>query len=288
MNQIILSDPNQAIESFIDVDGTRVRYFEAGKPNPARLPIVMIHGTSGSTQTHFGFLFPMLAAHQKVISIDLAPPAGSVEELTLEHLESQILAVIETALPGQTITLLGYSLGAVLAAFSAARHPETIANLVLVAGWMKTDTQQILRNTVWRELRSLNSPAIREYMTFCAFSGPFLASKTIADLAPGIAAIQPDAFIDQQMDLNRRIDLTDLVPAIKARTLVIGCRYDQMVPRHHSKALFGAIEDARYSEVASGHAVVFERPTEILRLIQNFSADPAAYPAGSIIPEVRP
>lgn len=287
MNDLSVSASVQVAEGIADAAGTKVKYFDAGPVTSDRLPIVLIHGTSGSTQQHFGYLFPLLAVRQRVISVELAPPADLSGDLTLEHLEAQVLAVIAAAAPGQKVTLLGYSLGAAIAAFVAARHPRIVENLVLLAGWMKTDMQQLMFNRVWRELRDLNSPAIADFTIFAAFGSPFLATKTFADMPSG-AAMPLDAFVDRQMELNRRIDLTDLVPTIKARTLIIACRYDQMVPIHHSKALFGAIEDARYTEVASGHAVVFERPAEILRLVDNFSADPAAYPAGFVIPEARP
>lgn len=270
----------------VDVNGTRVAYYLGGPQNDEHDPVVLIHGTSGSTQGHFGFLFPMLSVRHKVVSLDFAHPQGVTEGLTLEHMEAQVLAVMADALPGQKVTLLGFSLGAAIAAFIAARHPDKVKNLVLLAGWMKTDTQQLMFNNVWRTLRDLGSPAINDFTIVGAFGAPFLSTKTIEEMARG--AMPLDAFVDLQMDLNRRVDLTALVPTITARTLIIACTYDLMVPRHHSKALFGAIEDARYSEIASGHAVVFERPAEAFRLIDNFAAQPDAYPAGTIIPAIKP
>ena len=74
----------------------------------------------------------------------------------------------------------------------------------------------------------------------------------------------------------------------RATTLVVGCTQDQMVPRTHSLQLFGAIDDARYTEIDSGHAVVFERPAELLRLVDTFLRQPSASAAGSIIPTARP
>lgn len=287
LNDLSVSARLQVTEGIADAAGTKVKYFDAGPHTSDRLPIVLIHGTSGSTLQHFGYLFPLLAVRQRVISVELALPADLSGHLSLEHLEAQVLAVIAAAVPDRKVTLLGYSLGAVIAAFTAARHLHLVANLVLLAGWMKTDMQQLMFNGVWRALRELNSPALADFTIFAAFGSPFLATKTFADMPSG-AAMPLDAFVDRQMELNRKIDITHLVPAITARTLIIACRHDQMVPVHHSKALFGAIADARYTEVASGHAVVFERPAEILRLIDNFSAGPAAYPAGSIIPEARP
>ncbi|PCH99041.1 MAG: alpha/beta hydrolase [Rhodobacteraceae bacterium] len=271
----------------IEVNGVRVTYHEAGQSNTSCPPIVMVHGSSGTTRGHFGFLFPMLAVRHRVISVDLANPVTGDDPLELEHLEAQVLAVIANAVPDQEITLLGYSLGAAIAGFTAARHPKIVCNLVLLAGWMKTDMQQLLFNRVWHELRALKSPKLDDFTVYGAFGAPFLSSKTFEDLAGG-AAMPLDDFVDKQMELNSRIDIVDLVPDITATTLIIACSYDMMVPVHHSRALFGTIENARYAELASGHAVVFERPAEALRLIDLFAANPQEYPAGATLPVVRP
>lgn len=274
------------IEGSISVDGVSVPYVDSGVNPGQRLPIVMCHGTTGSTATHFSYLFPMLAARQRVIAFDFTDPGTN--RLTLDQLTSQASAVIADRIGQEQITLLGYSLGAVVAARLAARQPESITNLILIAGWQKTDQQQLLRNDVWQELRRLDSSAIGEYTVFCAFSGPFLAARTTADIAPFIEAVRPDHFADLQMELNRTIDIEPDCESIKARTLVIGCTHDYMVPVRHSKALFGSIPDARYTEIATGHAVVIERPAELFAQIEHFQSDPNAYPAGSIIPASRP
>jgi pimeloyl-ACP methyl ester carboxylesterase len=163
-----------------------------------------------------------------------------------------------------------------------------VLNLVLVAGWMKTDGHQRLRNGIWRELRNARSESIRNYMMFCAFSSDFIAARTPRELIGMAGKISLDEFVDQQMDLNSRIDITEQVSKIQASTLVVGCTYDQMVPKTHSQQLFGAIDDARYTQIDSGHAVVFERPAELLRLIDTFLRQPSAYSAGSIIPASQP
>jgi pimeloyl-ACP methyl ester carboxylesterase len=186
------------------------------------------------------------------------------------------------------VVLLGYSLGAVVTAVVAARRPDLVERLILVAGWMKTDLQQILRNDVWQALRASGDEAIRAYSTFCAFGGPFLASKSLPDIEPGMEVMAFDAFGDQQMELNRRIDIVTETHGIAAPTLVIGCTHDQMVPIRHQKALFGAIEDARFAEIASGHAVVFERPSELTHHIQRFMDKPKAFAPGTIVPTPQP
>lgn len=273
--------------SSVFVDGTEVPYFSAGDPQGKAPVLVMVHGSTGSTDSHYGYLFPMLSFRQRVVSIDLRPPAQG-GELTLAHLVRQVGAVIDAVGCGQPVALMGYSLGAVVAAAVAAERPSDVRQLLLVAGWIKTDGHQQLRNGIWRQLRRAGSEAIRHYMLFCAFSAGFVGARTPQELTAIANKITLDGFVDQQMDLNSRIDISEVVSRIRATTLVVGCTQDQMVPRTHSQQLFGAIEDARYTEIDSGHAVVFERPAELLRLIDQFLRNPTAHPAGSLLPAARP
>lgn len=270
------------------IDGVEVSYFDAGTDVENRPPLVLVHGTTGSTDSHFGYIFPMLSFRQRVISIDLKAPINTEDGLTYQQLVRQVTGVIEQVLPGQPVTLVGYSLGAVICAATAALHPGLIKNLILVAGWMKTDVQQQLRNQIWRELRDAKAESIKKFMVFCAFSAPFMASKSLEEVIAISSGIEINAFVDLQMALNNHIDISELVAKIQATTLLVACTSDQMVPKSHSKQLFGAIEDARYVEIASGHAVVYERPAELFQLIDNFSKNPLKHPAGSMIAAVKP
>lgn len=276
----------------LEVHGTRVDYYDSRDDRGREDVLVLVHGTAGSTKAHFGFLFPILAAKQRVVSIDWAPP-GHEGPLEVHALVEQVVGAVGQIVPDRRVVLLGYSLGAVVAASAAATHPQLVERLILVAGWMRTDLQQLLRNDVWRALRegareSGEDRALREFSTFCAFGGPFLATQSMEAMEPGLSAMRFDDFGDAQMDLNRRIDIVEQVHTIDAPTLVVGCTHDQMVPIRHQKALFGAIEDSRFAEIATGHAVVFERPSELTHHIQRFMDAPAEHAAGTIIAQPRP
>jgi pimeloyl-ACP methyl ester carboxylesterase len=273
----------------LTVDGTEITYYDSQDTKGRDEMLVMVHGTGGSTRAHFGFLFPILAAKQRVVSVDWSRPASLAGPLELDHLVRQVAAVVGHTSGRQQVVLLGYSLGAVVATVAAARDPQMAARLILVSGWVKTDLQQILRNDVYRELRALpDDTALRKYNTFCAFGGPFLASRTMADLQPGMDAAQFTDFGDLQMDLNRRIDIRAEAESIQVPTLITGGSHDQMVPLRHQKDLFGAIVDSRLAEIPTGHAVVFERPSELSHHIQVFMDDPDRHPAGTAIPIPAP
>lgn len=273
----------------VQVDGVTVTYHSAGHDDGQRPVLVMVHGSTGSTDSHYGFLFPMLGFRQRVVSVDLAAPTS--DALQLEQLVAQVQAVIHAVRQetgGRPVSLMGYSLGAVVAASLAAQNPDAIHQLILVAGWMKTDAHQRLRNGVWHDLRQSGVQAIRNYMLYCAFSADFIAARSAQELVGMADKIGMDRFTDQQMRLNGNIDISHQVPQIQAHTLIVGCTQDQMVPKSHSHQLFGAINEASYTEIDSGHAVVFERPAELLRHIDAFLQQPNAYPAGSVIPAAKP
>ena len=63
------------ITASVLVDGIAVPYHAAGSTAGAHPTLVMVHGSTGSTDSHYGYLFPMLAFRQRVVSIDLQPPA---------------------------------------------------------------------------------------------------------------------------------------------------------------------------------------------------------------------
>lgn len=283
--------PELMVPRTLDVNGVPVEYFDSEDDRGRADVLVLVHGTGGSTQSHFGFLYPVLAAKQRVVSVNWAPVGGA--QLELDDLVEQVATVIRRVVPDRAVALLGYSLGAVVATSLAAQHAELVQRLIVVSGWLKTDLQQLLRNDVWQALRQQardtgDDRALREFTTFCAFGGPYLAGQSRAALEPGMAAMQFTAFGDQQMDLNRRIDIVAQAHRVAAPTLVIGCTHDQMVPVRHQKQLFGTIEDSRYAEIPTGHAVVFERPSELSHHVQRFMDAPDAYPAGSIIATPRP
>ncbi|WP_205965215.1 alpha/beta fold hydrolase [Paraburkholderia flava] len=274
----------------VRVNGIDVTYYDSGEPTAdvnQRAPVVLVHGTGGTAASHYGFLFPILESGQRVVALDFAPPAEGVT-LALSDLEDQVKAVIEHVLPGRAVTLVGYSLGAVVAASIASTRPDLVSNLVLIAGWLKTDAQQLIRNKVWQELYQSGSRAIADFTVFCAFSHGFFHFLSPERLHAITEMIRPGPFDAQQMALNQKVDLSSQVSSIRAKTLIVGCSHDQMVPIEHSKLLFGAISDARFAEIASGHGVVFERPGQLSQVIDQFNENPERYPAGTIIPADHP
>lgn len=256
-------------------------YYDSDPSGAARETIVLLHGTGGSAENNFWALFPMLAMRHRVVAFDFLDPAEG--EPAGEHYVEQALAVIAAASAGRPVHIVGYSFGAVIAALVATRHATALKSLTLVAGWLKTDTHQHLRNDIWRSLHASGHEALAPFTVLTSFSQSFINSKNPAELAALINGVRKGPDRSKKMEFNRAVDITEEVTRIGMPTLVVGCTHDQMVPIRHSRLLFGAIANSRFVEIASGHGIVHERPSELFAVIDRFIRDPEELPAGTVL-----
>jgi pimeloyl-ACP methyl ester carboxylesterase len=118
--------------TFIDVGGVRAHVRDEGKPDG--LPIVLIHGSSGSLHVWESWVHE-LGDRARLISVDL-PGHGltgawprddySVEAYT------DFIEVLVDALNLDRFTLVGHSMGGAVAWSFAATRPERVSQLILV------------------------------------------------------------------------------------------------------------------------------------------------------------
>ncbi len=131
---------------------------------------------------------------------------------------------------------------------------------MLIAGWLDVAERQ----RRFAHLHGAAPAAVRDQLLgYSAFSSAGLDEATSRGLSGS-------AWSDARMALLASVSLSDVVPDVQTPTLVIGCAEDAIVPREQSRALFAALDDARYQEIDSGHAALAERPIEVLQLIEEF------------------
>ncbi|AWN29126.1 alpha/beta fold hydrolase [Streptomyces sp. NEAU-S7GS2] len=244
--------------------------------DPAGPGILLAHGATGSIQDNYGGLIPALTASgHRVVAPDY-PGSGKTPRAT-GPLELDALAdalVAEALAAGlETFTLIGYSMGTAVSVRAATRHPERVRGLVLTAGLAAADA----RTTVWLDLY-LHLLERADYTGFArarALSG--FAPDHFNALSPTerAAALDPDPSLPpsgsaEQAALVRTLDTTADLPGISVPTLVIATTLDALVHPSHSRYLADHIPGAVYTEIATGHLPMVERPEEWEGLIQGF------------------
>lgn len=256
-------------------DTTNVEYLVAGEKHPDRPDLLLIHGTGGTAETNWGHLIDALRDGRRAIAPNYAGSGATTDhggQLELDQLVAQVAGAAAHA-GSEQYDVVGFSLGAVVAAQLAADHPERIRRLVLIAGWGTSDDGRAqLQFDLWLRLHEHSREALAELLTLTGFSSPFIArrppevvrkmvAQTLATMPPGIG---------RQAELDQRIDINASLERIQASTLVIGCRDDVMVPVQNPRGLVAPIRWSDYVEIASGHLVIFEQPDELTAAITGF------------------
>ncbi|MFG1701296.1 alpha/beta fold hydrolase [Nonomuraea sp. NPDC049309] len=230
--------------------------------------LVLVHGAGGDVETNWAHLMPGFADIRTVIAPDYAgsgrtgDPGG---DLTLDLLADQVAATFDG--PSD---LVGFSLGSAVAVTIAARRPELVRRLVLIAGWTHlADSRLELGLRTWQRLADTDPESFAAYGPLMAFSPGFVAAAGAKTLMAGEA---PPGIV-RQIGLTLRVDVRELLPKIAVPTLVIGATKDYLIPVEHHRALHAVIPGSAYAEIDSGHMVLHEHPDEVTRLIRNFVAD---------------
>ncbi len=107
-------------------------------------PMLLIHGLGDEADT-WRYLLPSLAAHHRVIAPDL-PGFGRSDKpdrpYTIPFFQGVLLELLDS-LEGQRVTLIGHSLGAVIAQTLALSCPERVVRLVLIGGSLVVRSQKL-------------------------------------------------------------------------------------------------------------------------------------------------
>ncbi|NEY35728.1 alpha/beta fold hydrolase [Streptomyces sp. PRKS01-65] len=255
----------------VSVAGTSVSYTTAGSGRG----LMLLHGTNSDSRSGFGHIVGDLAADRLVITPDYAGCGRSTipdGDLTLEVLVEQAAAVVRDSGAGP-VDLVGTSLGAVVAAATAATHPELVRRLVLVSGWAdSSDPRHQLVFRTWETLEE-EHPELATAFGLSHVLSPGFLSAFDAERVDAIRSRKGPDGNARRIRLGRHVDIRGLLPKISAPTLVVALTHDTLVPPYHSRHLHENIAGSSYTEIASGHAVLIEKPAEFVRVVREFVLD---------------
>lgn len=250
-------------------NGLRMHYAEGG--DPTAHPLVMIHGLSDSWFSYSQVL-PDLAARYRVYAIDQRGHGDSdrpADGYSADSMAADVVAFMD-AMGLERATVIGHSMGSIVATTLALNAPERLASLILIGA-----------NTSW------DSPEVGEFQAAvdaladpvpAAFAREFQASTAYEPL--------PEAFMErvvaESLKLPARVwraalgatiqaDYQARLGAIAAPALVLGGEEDPYCPAANQRELatrLGNAELKLYPRLA--HCPHWERPEKFVQDVMGF------------------
>jgi pimeloyl-ACP methyl ester carboxylesterase len=263
---------------YIKVEGTRIRYIDAGRG----VPVLFLHGLGASMYAWRKNLAPVAAAGFRVIAFDNRgfgasdkPPApydnAAYARLALALMDSLHLS---------DAALVGHSMGGAIAAEVAIAYPQRVRGLVLVGSVGLGAREPLLfRMARWPVLGRV-ALAFRGR----GFTGRLLRATyfdpgkvTEADVDEYYAPVAQPEYGRALLGALRQFRFDALegrLDRIAALTLVLWGEEDRWVPLGLGRALAAGITRSAFVSVPhAGHSVQEEAPDEVNRLLIRFLKD---------------
>ncbi|WP_454732417.1 MULTISPECIES: alpha/beta fold hydrolase [Cupriavidus] len=270
---------------WVQVMGTLVHYTDEGAPDGE--PLLLIHGFGASLHTWQGVL-PALSQRYRVLRVDLPPfgltgplrdARGRIATMDVDMYRRFIDAFCQ-AIGLRRASVIGNSLGGLIAWDLAARRPAQVDKLVLVdaagfpmklplyialfnhapvrwsAPWMLPEA--IIRaatRDVYGDAARVDEATFRRYVDFFYAEG---SREAVGRMVPRLDFAALD---------------TDALAGIRAPTLVLWGERDRWIPPAHAQAFAGRIPGARLQRYAGlGHVPMEEDPQRVAADLLHFLA----------------
>lgn len=236
--------------------------------------VVLLHGANDQAGAWYR-IAPALAHHQRVLIPDLpghgesAPAAGP---LAVTDLLAGLDALLAAEAPGERVTVVGSSLGGFLALLLAHRHPELVAQVVLVngaavmAGGGQVELLPKTRDEARAAIAKLTAPGAPPPPAFVLDDivrrGP--ASPLARLLQSPVAELALDGRLGE----------------IQTPVSLIWGQADQLLPLSYAQALQAQLPTARLAPLPDcGHVPQRECPERLLAALEEALQRPPAPPA---------
>ena len=217
-----------------------------------------------------------LAASNRLVRYDgrgLGLSDWNVADLSFGAFVRDLETVVDT-LGLRRFPLLGISGGVALAIAYAAKHPDRVSRLVLVAGFPQG----------WFKRGSAAEIAQREALTSVIQDNPAFHQLFTSQFVPGGTPEQQQWFKDlQRVTLSAEnairlarmfgeIDVAELLPRVTAPTLVMHSRHDARVPFEQGLLMAREIPNARFVALDSANHIVLSHEPAWRRYLHEMCA----------------
>ena len=242
--------------------------------------VLMLHGVGGGHLAFAPQVETLASSGYRAVAWDMpgygrSPP---IEPYTFKGLAQSCIALIE-ALQCGTVTLVGHSMGGMVAQEVVARRPELVDKLVLAGtsasfGKPDGDWQQafIAQRTApldaGKTMADMAQTLVAQMVGTAALpEGIKLATHCMAQVSPATYRRALEALVT----FDRRANL----PYIHVPTLLVAGEQDKVAPPAVMKKMAAAIAGSTYLEMRGvGHLMNLEAPEEFDGLLLNFLALP--------------
>lgn len=276
---------NAELSRFVDVDGVRLHYQEAGDRDAPTL--LLVHGFGASNAVWANTILPLAAAGFHIVAPDLVGFGFSEKpcdaEYTIGWQARNVLRLMD-ALRIERATLVGSSYGGAVTDFCALDFPERVERLVLVDAVTNNDPKK-------QFLARLGAaPFIGEIATPLILGSRWIVKRR----ARQFYASHQLPFDDREFESRYRIMCTPSAQRaalltlrrwdaarvetdahkIKQPTLLIWGEDDVDIPIENARKLHRMIPDSRLIVFRNcGHVPQEEFPQEFAEVLVNFCSD---------------
>jgi 3-oxoadipate enol-lactonase len=243
--------------------------------NEEELPVVLLHGTSGQSED-WSQVVEQLTRHRRVIPLNYAESVAGTDSANAPRVSDFAGRVVAAAgaSGAHRFDLVGYSLGAAVAASIAAEYPEMVRSLVLVTGFSYGgDPRMRLQFNLWLHLARTDKIALAMLLLVSGLSREFLSAfdeNTIDGIIHSFVAMSDWPLIEQNIRVDLALDVREQAKKIKAPTLSITGKYDQIVPPFYTQELTDLIPTAQGVEIPAGHLSFVEKPVDLASAMLTF------------------
>ena len=259
---------HQEVQFCTASDGVRIAYAAVGNGPPlvktANWLNHLEYDWQGPIWSH---LLHALAARYRLIRYDERGNGLSdwdVGDISLDSFISDLETVVD-AIGLKKFPLLGISQGCAVAIAYAVRYPERVTHLVLYGGYargrrMRGQQSEIAQAdalvTLIREGWGQENPAYRQIFTsrFIPGATPQQA-QWFNELQRITTTPENAARIRSALD---DIDVTGLLPSVRAPTLVLHCRNDAVQPFEEGRSMAAGISGSRFIALDGGNHLILE------------------------------
>ncbi len=251
------------LEKKIHVRGRTTRYIEAGSGPP----LLLLPSSAGRAADFFE-LIPALENDFHAYSLDY-PGFGQSEDMPeirgLEDLSDFILEWMD-ALALRRCHLLGFSMGGWIALSLALSRPDRFSRLILVATCAGSLPEIPICNPA-----SMNFKEILDRFYYRPEIKEKLIRQKLSPAEKIEIARSSRAFEGLVRENNILPDFRHRLAEINIPTLIVGAAQDNAIPLPYQDDLQSGIPNAVLSVFQeTGHAIVAERPLELLIAISSF------------------